>query len=264
MDFSSYHRLHLTRENRILTVTLNRPEQLNATDERMHTEISNVFNEISGDQDTDVVILTGAGKAFSAGGGYESMQHTIDDPARFDRMAIEAKRIVFSMLDCQKPIIAKVNGHAVGFGCTLALYSDIVFANARAKIGDPHVKIGYVAGDGGAAIWAQRIGWTKAKEYLFTGELLTGEEAARIGLVNHAVAPEALDQAVEAFARKLAAAPAKALQWTKLTMNVGMKQMVHPVLEAGMAYEYLSVRSDDHREAVAALREKRDPVFKGR
>lgn len=262
MDLSTYKRLLLTLENRVLTITLNRPDELNATDPLMHTEISNVFHEISGEPGIDVVVLTGAGKAFSAGGGYESMQEAIDNPIRFDRMATEAKRIVFSMLDCQKPIIAKVNGHAIGFGCTLALYADIVFMNEKAKIGDPHVNIGYVAGDGGAAIWAQRIGYTKAKEYLFTGELLTGRQAEEIGLINHAVPLEGLDAAVQACVDKLAAQPPKALQWTKITMNVGMKQMVHPVLEAGMAYEYLSVRTDSHREAVAALREKRKPEFK--
>ena len=264
MDLASYQRLLLTLENRILTITLNRPEQMNATDQIMHTEISNIFHEISGEPDIDVVILTGAGKAFSAGGGYESMQLSIDNPARFDRMAIEAKRIVFSMLDCQKPIIAKVNGHAVGFGCTLALYADLIYMNEASKIGDPHVNIGYVAGDGGAAIWAQRIGYTKAKHYIFTGDLLTGKQAAEIGLINHAMPLAELDAAVQTCAEKLAAQPAKALQWTKLAMNVGMKQTVHPVLEAGMAYEYLSMRTEDHREAVAALRDKRKPVFKGR
>jgi enoyl-CoA hydratase len=111
----------------------------------------------------------------------------IDNPARFDCLSVKAKRIVFSMLECQKPIIAKVSGNAIGFGCTLALYSDIVFANAAAKIGDPHVKIGLVAGDGGAAIWAQRIGYTKAKEFL-----LTGEEATKIGLINYALPLEKL------------------------------------------------------------------------
>jgi enoyl-CoA hydratase len=157
-----------------------------------------------------------------------------------------------------------VNGHAVGFGCTLALYADLIYMNEASKIGDPHVNIGYVAGDGGAAIWAQRIGYTKAKHYIFTGDLLTGKQAAEIGLINHALPLAELDAAVQTCAEKLAAQPAKALQWTKLAMNVGMKQTVHPVLEAGMAYEYLSMRTEDHREAVAALRDKRKPVFKGR
>lgn len=264
MDIQSYPGLSLTRSGRILTVMLNRPEQLNAADEGMHSSIARVFSDCADDRETDVVILTGAGKAFSAGGDYNAMQLSIDDPQRFDRLAVEAKRIVFSMLDCPKPIIAKVNGHAIGFGATLALFSDIVFAASHAKIGDPHVLVGYVAGDGGAAIWPQLIGYAKAKEFLFTGRLLTAIEAEKIGLINYALPAEELDRAVREFAERLAAGAAKAIQWTKLSVNVGLKAIVHPVMEASMAYESLSVRTEDHREAVAALREKRPPVFRGR
>ncbi|MDY0066377.1 MAG: enoyl-CoA hydratase-related protein [Steroidobacteraceae bacterium] len=264
MDISSYPGLSLTRSGRILTVALDRPEQLNAADEGMHSSIARVFSDCADDRDTDVVILTGAGRAFSAGGDYNAMQLSIDNPARFDRLAVEAKRIVFSMLDCPKPIIAKVNGHAIGFGATLALFSDIVFAASHAKIGDPHVLVGYVAGDGGAAIWPQLIGYAKAKEFLFTGRLLTAVEAERIGLINYALPAEELDRAVQSFAERLTAGAAKAIQWTKLSVNVGLKAIVQPVMEASMAYESLSVRTDDHREAVAALREKRSPVFRGR
>lgn len=264
MEMSSYPGLSLTRAGRILTVTLNRPEQLNAADEAMHSSIARVFADCADDRETDVVILTGAGRAFSAGGDYNAMQLSIDNPARFERLAVEAKRIVFSMLDCPKPIIAKVNGHAVGFGATLALFSDIVFAASHAKIGDPHVLVGYVAGDGGAAIWPQLIGFAKAKELLFTGRLLTAVEAEKIGLINYALPAGELDGAVEEFAGRLAAGAAKAIQWTKLSVNVGLKAIVHPVMEASMAYESLSVRTEDHREAVAALRDKRAPVFRGR
>lgn len=264
MDISTYKDLSVTRSGRILTVTLNRPEHLNAANIAMHAEIARVFSECADDAETDVIILTGAGKAFSAGGDFNSMQETIDNPERFDRLAIEAKRIVFSMLDCPKPIIAKVNGHAIGFGATLALASDIVFAAAHAKIGDPHVKVGYVAGDGGAALWPQLIGYAKAKEFLFTGKLLTAVEAEKIGLINYALPAEELDQAVQKFAEELAAGASKAIQWTKLSINVGLKAVVHPVMEASMAYESLSVRTEDHREAVAAMREKRTAVFRGR
>lgn len=264
MDISSYPGLSLTRAGRILTVMLDRPEQMNAANEAMHASLARVFSDCADDRETDVVILTGAGKVFSAGGDYGAMQLSIDDPARFDRLAVEAKRIVFSMLDCPKPIIAKINGHAVGFGATLALFSDIVFAASHAKIGDPHVLVGYVAGDGGAAIWPQLIGFAKAKEFLFTGKLLTATEAEKIGLINYALPAEDLEGAVREFAERLAAGAAKAIQWTKLSVNVGLKAIVHPVMEASMAYESLSVRTEDHREAVAALREKRTPVFRGR
>lgn len=263
MDTSCYPGLSLTRSGRVLTVALDRPGQLNAADEGMHTSIARVFNDCADDPETNVVILTGVGKAFSAGGDYSAMQLSVDNPGRFDRLAVEAKRIVFSMLDCPKPIIAKVNGHAVGFGATLALFSDIVFAANHARIGDPHVLAGYVAGDGGAAIWPQLIGYARAKEFLFTGRLLTAVEAEKIGLINYALPAEELDGAVQAFADRLSEGATKAIQWTKLSVNVGLKAIVHPVMEASMAYESLSVRTEDHREAVAALREKRAPVFRG-
>lgn len=264
MDYSSYQELLIERSGRILTITLNRPDFLNATNDRMHFEISRIFIDVADDFEVDVVILTGAGRAFSAGGGFEAMQQTIDNPQRFDRLAIEAKRIVYSMLDCPKPIIAKVNGHAIGFGATLALFADIVVAADHAKIGDPHVKVGYVAGDGGAAIWPHLLGYAKAKELLLTGDLLTASEAAALGLISRAVPAEDLDHAVQTLAGKIAANPAKAVQGTKQSINAGLKPSVHSVMETSMALEALSCRSEDHAEAVAALREKRPPKFTGR
>jgi enoyl-CoA hydratase len=264
MDFSHYQRLLFERNGRLLTITLNRPEALNATDDLLHSELARVFIECTDDPDSDVIILTGAGRAFCAGGGHEPMQKTIDDPERFEKLSAEAKRIVYSMLDCPKPIIAKVNGHAVGFGATLALFCDVVFAADHAKIGDPLVKVGYVAGDGGAVIWPQLLGFAKAKEYLLTGDLLLAADAVKIGLINYAVPAAQLDQAVADFAAKLLANPAKAVQWTKLSINVGLKPIAHSVLEASMGYERLSIFTEDHKEAVAALREKRTPTFRGR
>jgi enoyl-CoA hydratase/carnithine racemase len=264
MDFSHYQRLLFERNGRLLTITLNRPEALNSTDELLHSELARVFIDCATDPDSDVIILTGAGRAFSAGGGHEAMQKTIDEPERFERLAVEAKRIVYSMLDCSKPIIAKVNGHAIGFGATLALFCDVIFAADHAKIGDPHVKVGYVAGDGGAVIWPQLLGFARAKEYLLTGDLLLAAEAAKIGLINHAVPAAQLDQAVADFAAKLLANPSRAVRWTKLAINVGLKPIAHTVLEASMGYEHLSVLTADHREAVAALREQRPPRFSGR
>lgn len=263
MDFSRYQRLLFERNGRLLTITLNRPEVLNSTDDLMHSELARVFADCTDDPDSDVIVLTGAGRAFSAGGGHESMQKTIDEPERFEKLSLEAKRIVYSILDCPKPIIAKVNGHAIGFGCTLALFCDVIFAADQAKIGDPHVKVGYVAGDGGAVIWPQLLGFARAKEYLLTGDVLLAVDAAKIGLINYAVPAAQLDQAVADFAAKLLANPSKAVQWTKLAINVGLKPIAHTVLEVSMGYERLSIFTEDHKEAVAALREKRAPSFRG-
>ena len=142
---------------------------------------------------SDVIVLTGAGRAFSAGGDLDHIERNADNPRLFDHEARMAKRIIYTLLDIDKPVVCRMNGHAVGLGATMALMCDIIFAAEGAKIGDPHVGLGLVAGDGGAVIWAQRIGLARAKEYLFTGDLLTAQKAAEIGLINHCVPLEELD-----------------------------------------------------------------------
>ena len=263
MDFSSYQTLLLSREDAILTITLNRPQVMNATNALMDTELARVFLEAAVDAQTRVIVVTGAGKAFAAGGDFDYMQTMQDDPAQFWDGMVYAKRLVFSMLDCSKPIVAKINGHAMGLGATIALFCDVTFAAEHVKIADPHVAIGFVAGDGGAVIWPQLIGYNRAKEYLFTGEPITAVDAARIGLINHAVPADQLDATVEKYARKVAAMPARAVQWTKASVNIGLKQIAHSVMDASIAYEALSNSTADHREALDALRAKRAPQFRG-
>lgn len=264
MDFSTYKALKLERDNGILTITLNRPETLNSIDDDMDKELARVFIEAGHDSATRVIVLTGAGRAFSAGGDIEEMQKVIDEPQRFVDSMRRGKQVVFSMLDCQKPIIARINGHAIGLGATLALFCDITYAALPAKIGDPHVAVGFVAGDGGAAIWPQLVGFAKAKEYLLTGDLLSAEQAEKIGLINYAVAPDELDQRVQEMATRLATGAACAIQWTKASVNIALKQVVTSVIDASLAYEALSNQTEDHQEAVKAFREKRKPVFTGR
>ncbi|MDR5777319.1 MULTISPECIES: enoyl-CoA hydratase/isomerase family protein [unclassified Caballeronia] len=263
MDFPSYRSLTFRRDGRVLHVTLNRPDTLNAFVNEMHDEFQNFTARVGDDDETDVVVLSGAGRAFSAGGDFDEIQRGIDDPARFYRTIPHMKRIVNNLLDVPQPVIAKINGPAMGLGATIALLCDITFAANHAKIGDPHVKVGYVAGDGGAAIWPHLVGYARAKQFLFTGDPLTGEEAAKIGLVNFAYPAEELDSAVEAFAQKLVNTPRFALRWTKATVNIGLKQAAAAVLDAGAAYEALSSRTRDHAEAVAAARAKREPSFTG-
>lgn len=263
MEYGKYEALQFQRSGRILTVTLNRPETLNAFAGIMHVEFEHFLHNVGDDEQTDVVVLTGAGRAFSAGGDIDDMQKGIEDPTRFYRGIPHIKRTVNGLLDIPQPLISKINGPAMGLGATIALLADISFAANHAKIADPHVKVGYVAGDGGAAIWPHLIGFARAKQYLFTGDIITGEEAARIGLVNFAYPAEELDAAVDAFATKLAALPRRALQWTKATVNIGLRQTAAAVLDAGAAYEGLSERTADHAEAVAAFREKREPRFTG-
>ena len=263
MDFSTYSAIAFRRDGKVLHATLNRPETLNAVDPVMESELHRLFGDVGADAQTSVMVLTGAGRAFSAGGDVEQMQRVIDDPRLFVDGIPHAKHLIHSILDCPKPTIAKVNGAAIGLGATIALFCDIIFAANHAKIADPHVKVGFTAGDGGAVIWPQLIGYARAKEYLLTGDALTGEQAAKIGLINHAMAAEELDKAVDEFAHRLAVGASRAIQWTKMSVNLGLKLLATHILDASLAYEALSNLTKDHQEAVNAFRDKRTPDFTG-
>lgn len=263
MNFDDYQTIAFERRGRVLVVRLNRPEQMNAVNARLHFELSQVFTDVQADKDSDVVLLTGNGRAFCAGGDINWMQASVDDPALFEATAREAKNIVYSQLDLEKPLICRLNGHATGLGASLALLSDIVVAHDKVKIGDPHVSVGLVAGDGGAIIWPQLVGYAKARKYLFTGDLLSATEAERIGLITEVVPETALDEASFGLADRIAAGATKSIRWTKITTNLALKQLFHNYFDAGIAYETLSNLSADHREAVAAFREKRAPRFTG-
>lgn len=262
--YERYKLIRAARRGRILTLTIDRPDALNVANAPLHTELSRIFIDARHDDEADVVVLTGAGRAFCAGGDIDWMQNAIDDPLMFEETGREARDIVFSQLDLDKPLICRMNGHAVGLGASLALLCDVIIASEKAKIGDPHVPMGLVAGDGGALIWPQLIGYARAKHFLFTGDLLTAAEAERIGLITQVVPHEKLDETVYGLAERLAASPLKALRYTKVVANLPLKQIFHSHFDAGVAYEALSNASRDHAEAVAAFREKRKPTFTGR
>lgn len=257
----TFETIALQRKGRLLTITLNRPETLNAVNEQMHGELERVFTFAADDPHSDVLLLTGAGRAFSAGGDLAYLAETAQEPDRFDVDVRRAKRIVYSILDLEKPLVCKLNGHAVGLGATIALLCDVIFAAEHAKIGDPHVNVGLVAGDGGAFIWPQRIGYARAKEYLMTGELVPARTAEQIGLINHCVTAAELDAAVERFCERLLNGSRNAIRWTKVAINLELKRIANAVMDAGIAYEAVTIRSADHREAVDALTNKRTPVF---
>ncbi|MDF1736120.1 MAG: enoyl-CoA hydratase-related protein [Minwuia sp.] len=262
MKFEDYKTISFRRDGKVLTVTLNRPDVLNAVNGDLHTELSHVFYDVATDP-ADIIVLTGAGRAFCAGGDIDWMQSGVDDPLGFDSVVFEAKKIIFGLLDCEKPIICRLNGDAVGLGATIALFCDIIIARDDARIGDPHVSVGLVAGDGGAVIWPQLIGYARAKEYLMTGKLMNAEDAVAMGLINHAVPAGELDETTDRMATRLASGAAQAIRWTKVSVNVGLKQLAHSIMDTSLAYESLSNRSKDHQEAVNAFREKRRPVFTG-
>ncbi|MDD9937577.1 MAG: enoyl-CoA hydratase/isomerase family protein [Myxococcales bacterium] len=251
----------LKRDGRLLTITLDRPEALNAFDEQMHQDLVDVLAFVADDPSSDVLVLTGAGRAFSAGGDLAYVADNAHHPERFDADVRRAKRIVYGLLDLDKPIVCRLNGHAIGLGATLALLCDIIFAAEGAKIGDPHVSVGLVAGDGGAFVWPQRIGHARAKEYLLTGDPIPASTAAEIGLINHCVPASELDGAVDAFCQRLLAGSRNAIRWTKVLVNLELKRIAHAVMDPGIAYEAVTVRSADHRAAVEALLDKRTPSF---
>ena len=263
IDLEGYQTLLFSKDGAVLTVALNRPDVMNATNQQMEKELCRFFTDVSTDADTKVVILTGQGRAFSGGGDFGYIRDSMDHPERFWDALPWAKRLVFAMLDCTKPVIAKINGHAMGLGATMALFCDVSFAANHARIADPHVAVGFVAGDGGAVIWPQLVGYNRAKEYLFTGDPLLAPEAERIGLINHAVPAEDLDRRVKEYAEKVAAMPARAVQWTKASVNIGLKQLAHSIMDASIAYEALSNSTHDHREAMDAIRDRRKPEFRG-
>lgn len=262
MDFERYHTLAFERTGNVLVVSLNRPESLNAVDAQMHTELSWLFADIAADTETEAVVLTGNGRAFSSGG--DIRWFTEMRPEQLDTLFVEARKIIIDMLDVEQPIIAAVNGAATGLGCTLALFSDIVLAADDARLGDPHVRVGVVAGDGGAVIWPWLVGVARAKQFLMTGDLVRAEEAERIGLVNRVVPRDELVSEAVALATRLASGPAQAIRGTKVSVNKILRETVDTVLDTSLALEKECFATEDHREAVRAFVEKREPQFTGR
>jgi len=238
MDYSKYKYIQVEQVGRILRLTLNRPESLNAVTLDMHTEITNIFYDIRFDQDVDVITLTGAGRGFCAGADLNMKPPK--DREGVDRLFAEARDILVNILEIEKPIIAGVNGAAAGLGVTLALFPDIVIASDRAKLGDTHVKIGLAAGDGGAVIWPLLVGVNKAKEMLMTGRVIDAQEALRIGLVNHVVPHEELDKAVMETAQELADGHKMAIQASKKAVNLYIKWMLNQVFDYSCTMEYLT------------------------
>lgn len=263
MALDGYSRFSFTRNGRILTATITGANPVNGVDAVMHDELARVFTDLQHDPDSDIIVLTGDGRAFCAGGDFAWFAEQIADPAKFRDIGWDAKRIVTSLLDLEKPIICRMNGAAAGLGATIALLCDIIVADENAVIGDPHVKVGLVAGDGGAVIWPQLIGYARAKEYLLTGDMLTAPKAAEIGLINHAVPADQLDAKVAEIAAKLMASPRWAVRWTKTVTNTPLKALVAQMMDTSIAYEMMSNMAADRAEAVAAVRERRPAKLTG-
>jgi enoyl-CoA hydratase len=261
--FQNYTRMNFHRNGRVLTIALTAPNPVNAVDQAMHDELARVFFDAQDDGESDLIVLTGEGRAFCAGGDTSWFKEQIESPHKFRAIAPHAKRIVSSLLDLEKPILCRLNGAAAGLGATIALLCDVVIASDKAVIGDPHVKVGLVAGDGGAVIWPQLIGFARAKELLMTGEMLSAQRALEIGLINHVVPGDQLDAKVGEVAGKILANPRWAVRWTKTAANIPLRKLAAELGDAAVAYEMLSNLTEDRKEAVAAFLEKRAAKLTG-
>lgn len=254
--YDQYQEISVVVSERVATITLERPAQLNAVNAQMHRELADVFNHVDKDPDVFVIILTGRGGSFCAGGDLEWIEQMALDHDRFLACNDESRRMIFSIIDCSKPIIAKVSGMAVGLGATLALFSDIILASTDVKIGDPHVRIGLAAGDGGGIIWPQLVGYAKAKELLMLGDLISAEQALSIGLINHVVPLESLDNAVATIANRLARGASQAIRYTKSIINTPLRQIAETLMDKSLHLEALTSQSSDHAEAIRRLRNR--------
>jgi enoyl-CoA hydratase len=264
MDYSRYTSILVEKANKVITLTLNRPQALNAIDHTLHLELEDIFEDVARDEEVNAVILTGSGRTFSAGGDIKGMVDRATKGTPFITLA-GARRLILNILKVEQPIIAALNGDAVGLAATVALFCDIILAAENARIGDPHVRVGLVAGDGGAIIWPLLAGLAKAKELLLTGDLITAGEAERLGVINRVLPEDQLMPQARALAQRLADGPTKAIRWTKQVIQKRLRDEVNLVLDASLGLEYgETFTSQDHQEAVRAFLEKREPRFQGR
>jgi enoyl-CoA hydratase len=257
VDFGRYEAIEVTRDGPILTASFNRPEQLNAIDRPVHRELETLFVDADVDDEVKLVVLTGKGRAFSAGGDLDWLLELNADVAASARTIAGDRRIQNALLAMETPIIAKVNGHAVGLGCSLALFCDIVVAVPDAVFSDPHVSVGLVAGDGGALLWPQLIGFARARRYLLTGDSITAADAAEIGLITETAPAESLDDVVNGYAKRLLAQPEHALRWTKVTINAGLRVIANAVLDSAAGFENVTQVMDAHRQVLQAMRSRK-------
>ncbi len=256
--------IHLRTEGDVVVVTIRHPRSpMNAVDELLHDEFAEAFNQLRRDPGGRAILLTGEGKAFSAGGDFEWFPQ-LRDTAKLPALHRAAKQMIWDLLDIEVPVVCGLNGAAAGLGASIALLCDLVVMSERAVIIDPHVNVGLVAGDGGAAVWPLLVGPLAAKKHLLLGEPLRADEALRLGVAAEVCAPEAVHERAMAWAQRLAAQPPMAVRGTKQAVNAQLKQALLTSFDLSTALEMPCFLSHDHAEAVDAIRERRTPRFEGR
>jgi enoyl-CoA hydratase len=250
--------IRVEHDGSIRIVRLNRPDDLNATNHELHHALADLFPQLDADDDACAAVLTGNGRAFSAGGDFAYLDELTKDAALREQTLADGKRIVTGMAACRVPIVAAVNGPAVGLGCSLVALSDIVYMAESAHLADPHVALGLVAGDGGPISWPLLMSLQLAKEYVLTGDRITAERAAQIGLVNHVCADdEVFDQAL-GCAQRIAKLPRRAVQDTKRIVNLHLERAVTATIDFALAAEDRSFTSTELRAKLDHLTHRDD------
>lgn len=255
--YTDYEFLTFDRaDDGVLLVTLNRPERMNATNERLHFELSRVFYDIDVDAETSVVVVTGAGSDFCAGGDLEMVERMLDDRDLLARQVHEVLNLVNGMVNCSKVIVSAIEGNAVGAGLSVGLLADLSVAASDARLNDGHLRLGVAAGDHAALLWPMLCGLARAKHLVLTGQTVTGAQAAELGLVSLAVPPGAALREARLIASRLATQAPLALSWTKRSMN-GWLRMAAPIFEQSLMSEMLSFGYPPARAGVDRVARRR-------
>jgi enoyl-CoA hydratase len=259
--YASYQFLQFDRpSDRVLRITINRPEKLNALPWEAHGELARVWHDVDSDTDTNVAIIRGAGKAFSAGGDFGMVERLTQDYARQTEALREFRDLCYNIVNCSKPIVSAIHGVAVGAGLAAALMADISIVAKSARLIDGHTRLGLAAGDHAAMIWPLLCGMAKAKYHVLLCEAVNGEEAERIGLVSLCVADEELTAKSEEVAARLATGAQRPIRWSKYAMNNWLR-MAGPIFDNSAALELLTFNGPEVQEGLASLKEKRPPKF---
>ena len=261
VDYSGYEHLLVEKAEGIATLTINRPESLNSANRRLHQELGRIWLDIGEDPEVRVALITGAGRAFSAGGDFEMIEKAIGNPELIAADMKEAGDIVYNITNLDKPVVSAINGVAVGAGLAVALLADISIASENARFTDGHIRLGVAAGDHACLIWPLLCGMAKTKYYLLTCDFLDGREAERIGLVSMVVPHEELMPRAMEVARKLASGPQPAIRWTKRALNQWLRSAGHTAFDYSLAMEMMGFFGPDIEEGLQALQQRREARF---
>lgn len=264
IDYSRYKGLKLDKRNGVMTVTLSNPGRRNATTLAMSQELTTIWDDVWQDDEVAIIVIQGDGADFCAGADTSRLGSRSEGKSPLFAPTRKMKKHAYGMIECEKPVVAKVRGAAYGVGLTLALAADLVYASENARFCDPHVKLGMVTGDGGVLLWPAMGALRRAKEALMLGEALSATEAFEIGLINRVLPDDQLDGHVDGIVSRLLEMPPHALNYSKVSLNLALKQMTGAAFEASIGYEAYSMKTEDFQEATRAFSEKRKGKFAGK